>query len=180
MLRAKNARFFLAISHAPHIINSMKNIGIGILFVGAVAVAGWYFYSTQFTPTQLSVNSPHAPRPNEVSRHFQTQLFAAVSKKMQIQVDRADANLLVTAIPGLEERDFVSVVTKNGIYELRGGSLAFVLEGNAPASNLQTIIADGGYRTLLINVASRLAMPADSAESVNAIIAKLTTEEKGE
>lgn len=155
----------------------MQKIVTGAVLVGVIGAAGWYFFSTQVVPHTASLHSPTAPRATPISNHFKNELLSVASSKLGSDVSSSDANLLITVFPGFKETDFVSVVTKQGMYELRVGSLALVSAGTGKATGVESMIADGGYLTLLHNTASRLNMSADSIESVNAVIEAL---KKGE
>lgn len=151
----------------------MKNILTGIAFIAVISLTAWFFFSTQTTSSPVTFNTPTAPKPTPLSHDFQAALLSEASKKLHADVNQADANLLITVFPGFKETDFISVVTKLGRYEFRSNSLALVSEGTTKATGVEAAIADGGYVTLLMNTASRLNMPADSPESIKAIIETL-------
>ena len=143
---------------------------LSLIIIGIVALVVVFFAFNQYIYEE--------EQPDVNANYFQQQLTERGVADIGQPIEGFNANLLMAAFPGFKLRDFDMVQTLEGHYELKeDGVLEFVRDQSQPISSAERAISDTGYQTLLQNVAQRLGVPADTDESVDALIDEIDTAE---
>ncbi len=111
---------------------------------------------------------------SNMAEYFQEKMIALGVEKVGQPIEGFDAQLLITAFPGLEAGDFERVETLEGHYEVNDGQIMFVRGEQMPITSAEKAISDKGYATLLTNISGRLQMLAQNDSQIDLIISAIS------
>lgn len=90
-------------------------------------------------------------------------------------IEGYDADLLMSAFPGFAPQDFDGVESLEGKYKYDGSNLVFERSTDMPISSAERTVSKEGYRTLLLNVSTRLGVEVEDELAVDTLIDTINT-----
>lgn len=134
-------------------------------------VGGWLVSGGNKEDEQL----PEEQGQEQVSQsalYFAEELTRPASPEGPFPIEGYDAGLLLGKYSNLAPEDFEGVESFQGVYAVEEGVVAFTLTEEYEHSAARTL-SSKGYETLLANVSSRLQLPSETTEDIDAIVAML-------
>ncbi len=115
---------------------------------------------------------------DEIVSYFQERMTTLAVEDIGMPIEGFDANLLITAYPGLLPADFQNVETVEGRYDVKNDEVVFVRGQGSSITSAERMISELGYETLLKNVSTRLGVSTEAKEDIDKIIERVNTAER--
>lgn len=107
--------------------------------------------------------------------YFQDRLITLGIEEVGRPIEGFDSSMLMMAFPGLMNTDFDGVASFEGKYIVKGDTLEYVRDTEAPITSAERTVSEEGYVVLLENVSKRLGIEVKDVVSIDVIVAALNT-----
>jgi hypothetical protein len=147
---------------------------IGLLAVIAILTfIGRAFHSA---PVPDRVEEEASSTAHALGEYFRSEITARGIARMGQPIEGFDANLLLSAFPGMLQVDFNGVETSEGHYVYdEVNALSFVRDTEEFITSAERAISVDGFDTLLSNIARRLNSELTDTSSVDSVLAHIDT-----
>lgn len=134
------------------------------------AIIAFFYYSA---PAGRDATPRHGDL--ELADYFEEQMTRRAIEDVGQPIEGFDADLLMSAYPGLLPEDFDGVQALEGRYEAQNGELDFLRDGERPRTSAAHTVSHEGYGTLLERVAERLGVEPRDEKAIDEIIEHIDT-----
>jgi len=145
---------------------------IFIILILAIVASSYLFFHKWTMNEIVTSGNP------ELALYFQERLDTlGVNPDIGRPIEGLDADLLISAFPGLKPEDFENVETFEGHYELNNGSIDYSRDSTGPVSSAEKTVSKDGYKTLLNNVSNRVNIDMKTRTDIDRLIDIINTED---
>ncbi len=148
----------------------LSGMGLGALLL-FILIGGWLYVasnSEERGPQGTSISA-------EAAQSFIDQMREGTISRVGQPIEGFEPFMFMQAFPGLTANDFDNVDAAIGFYRYKNGEVVYDLNGEPEVHSAARAITDEGMLQLLINVAARLNYNLAGNDTVDDIIAAISS-----